>query len=214
MFKIKNTSDSQLYTIVIPLTIVIASCSLLILVNFFTIKILSASRAYVNGESHYSKAEKDGTRHLTTYLFTKDLQDWIAFKREIKVPLGDRAARISLLNNQSIEEVKKGFIAGRNVEEDLDAMIWLFKNFKNIPFFKKAISKWTDADNSIDKLVLLGNEIHQRTLKNEIDLTEKNILLGRINSIEAKLSISQSEFSDALGDGALPLSKIIYLLSI
>jgi hypothetical protein len=147
MFKIKNTSDSQLYTIVIPLTIVIASCSLLILVNFFTIKILSASRAYVNGESHYSKAEKDGTRHLTTYLFTKDSQDLIAFKREIKVPLGDRAAQISLLNNHSIEEVKKGFIAGRNVEEDLDAMIWLFKNFKNIPFFKKAISKWTDADN-------------------------------------------------------------------
>lgn len=214
MFKIKNTSDSQLYTIVIPLAIVIASCSLLILVNFFTIKILSASRAYVNGESHYSKAEKDGTRHLTTYLFTKDSQDLIAFKREIKVPLGDRAAQISLLNNHSIEEVKKGFIAGRNVEEDLDAMIWLFKNFKNIPFFKKAISKWTDADNSIDKLVLLGNEIHQRTLKNEIDLTEKNILLGRINSIEAKLSISQSEFSDALGDGTRAIKNYLLIVNI
>jgi signal transduction histidine kinase len=214
MLKIKNTSDSQLYTIVIPLAIVIASCSLLILVNFFTIKILSASRAYVNGESHYSKAEKDGTRHLTTYLFTKDLQDWIAFKREIKVPLGDRAARISLLNNHSMEEVKKGFIAGRNDKEDLEAMIWLFKNFKNIPFFKKAISKWTDADNSIDKLVLLGNEIHQRTVKNEIDLTEKKILLSRINNIAAKLSISQSEFSDALGDGTRAIKNYLLLVNI
>jgi signal transduction histidine kinase len=130
------------------------------------------------------------------------------------VPLGDRAARISLLNNQSIEEVKKGFIAGRNVEEDLDAMIWLFKNFKNIPFFKKAISKWTDADNSIDKLVLLGNEIHQRTLKNEIDLTEKKILLGRINSIAAKLSISQSEFSDALGDGTRAIKNYLLIVNI
>lgn len=130
------------------------------------------------------------------------------------MPLGDRAARISLLNNQSIEEVKKGFIAGRNVEEDLDAMIWLFKNFKNIPFFKKAISKWTDADNSIDKLVLLGNEIHQRTLKNEIDLTEKKILLGRINSIAAKLSISQSEFSDALGDGTRAIKNYLLIVNI
>jgi hypothetical protein len=47
----------------------------------------------------------------------------------------------------------------------------------------------------------LGNEIHQRTVKNEIDLAEKKILLGQTNSIAAKLSISQSEFSDALGKG-------------
>jgi hypothetical protein len=63
-------------------------------------------------------------------LFTKDLQDWIAFK-EKKVPLGDRAARISLLNNHSMEEVKKGFIAGRNDKEDLEAMIWLLKILKH-----------------------------------------------------------------------------------
>jgi hypothetical protein len=32
-----------------------------------------------------------GIRHLTISIFTKDLQDWIAFKREIKVPLGIKA---------------------------------------------------------------------------------------------------------------------------
>ena len=72
MLQIKNKRDSQLYTIIIPLAIVIVSCSLLIFVNYFTIKIQSSSRSYINGESHYSKAEKDATRHLTTYLFTKD----------------------------------------------------------------------------------------------------------------------------------------------
>lgn len=214
MLKIKNNRGSLLYTIVIPSAIVITSCSLLILVNFLTIKILSASRAYVNGESHYSKAQKDGTRHLTTYLFTKDTKDWLTYNSEINVPLGDRAARIALLNNDAILEVKKGFSAGRNDKEDLDDMIWLFKNFKTVPFFKKAISKWSDADNSIEKLVLLAKQIHQKTIENELDLTEKQILLGEINSIAAKLNISQSEFSNALGEGTRTIKNYLLVINI
>jgi hypothetical protein len=50
--------------------------------------------------------------------------------------------------------------------------------------------------------------IHQRTVKNEIDLAEKKILLGQTNS-SSKLSISQSEFSDALGKSTRTI-KIIY----
>jgi hypothetical protein len=53
----------------ILLAIVFLSCALLIVINFFTIKILSASRAYVNGESHYSKAQKDAVRHLMIYIY-------------------------------------------------------------------------------------------------------------------------------------------------
>ena len=214
MLQIKNKRDSQLYTIIIPLAIVMVSCSFLIFVNYFTIKILSSSRAYVNGESHYSKAEKDATRHLTTYLFTKDSQDWIAFKREIQVPLGDRNARLGLLNNGAIIDIKKGFLAGRNDKKDLDAMVWLFVNFKKIPFFEKAIVKWGEADALIEKLIILGNEINRKTISNELDLAEKKIVLGQINSIAAQLSISQSEFSKALGEGTRTIKNYLLIINI
>ena len=72
MSESKIVGNFKLRNIFIPLIIVILSCSSLIVINYLTIKILSASRAYVNGESHYSKGQKDATRHLITYLFTKD----------------------------------------------------------------------------------------------------------------------------------------------
>lgn len=214
MLKIKYDRNSQLNTFVIPLGIVIFSCSLLILVNYLTIKILSASRAYVNGESQYSKAEKDGTRHLTTYLFTKDAQNWIAFNRELQVTLGDRNARLGLLNNKTVADAKKGFIAGRNDKEDLNDMIWLFVNFKNIPFFKKAISKWGEADALVEKLIILGNEIHVKTINNELNLDEKTVVLNKINTIAAQLSISQSEFSKALGEGTRSIKNYLLAFNI
>lgn len=209
-----NYKISQFHTVFIPLAIVVLSCSLLILVNFLTIKILYSSRAYVNAESHYSKAQKEGTRHLTTYLFTKETKHWLAYNREIKVPLGDRAARIALLNNKPVAEVKKGFSAGRIDKKDLDAMIWLFENFKNVPFFTKAIIKWGEADASIEKLVVLANHIHRRINKKEIDLREKQIILGQINSIATKISISQSQFSDTLGEGTRTIKNNLLLINI
>jgi hypothetical protein len=78
MLKIK---DSQLYTIVIPLAIVIASCSLLILVNFFTIKfyLRPVRMLMVNLITLKLKRMQQDTLLL---MFTKDLQDWIAFKEK------------------------------------------------------------------------------------------------------------------------------------
>lgn len=214
MLKKKNDTTTQFHTVFIPLAIVVLSCSLLILVNLLTIKILYSSRAYVNGESHYSKAQKESTRHLTTYLFTKEKKHWLAYNTEIKVPMGDRAARIALLNNRSTTEVKKGLSAGRNDKEDLDTMIWLFENFKNVPFFNKAIIKWGEADASIEKLVVLANDIHQKITKNQINLAEKQIILSQINSIATKISISQSQFSDTLGDGTRTIKNYLLIINI
>src|SRR5258708_27809632 len=106
--------------LLILLLIVFLSCTLLIVINFFTIKILSANRAYVNGESHYSKGQKDAVRHLITYLYTQDKEQWKLFQEELRVPQGDGIARIVLSNKGDINIVKNGFRAGRNHEKDLD----------------------------------------------------------------------------------------------
>lgn len=72
MSKLQALKNFRFPNVFILILVVFISCALLICINFFTIKILSANRAYVNGESHYSKGQKDASRHLITYLFTKD----------------------------------------------------------------------------------------------------------------------------------------------
>ncbi len=129
----------RLPNVLILLSIIFLSCTFLIFINYFTIKILSSNRAYVNGESHYSKGQKDAVRYLITYLYTEDATQWELFKEELSVPQGDGAARIALITNGDDETIKKGLRAGRNHEKDLDDMIWLFRNFGKISLFKKAI---------------------------------------------------------------------------
>ena len=142
------------------LIIVFVSCALLICINFFTIKILSANRAYVNGESHYSKGQKDASRHLITYLYTKDQNQWKLYLEELEVPQGDGIARKTLLKVGDNKVAREGFLIGRNHKDDLDDLVWLFVNFQQVSFLAKAIDEWGQGDELIFKLFIVGQEIN------------------------------------------------------
>lgn len=206
--------------VLILLSVIILSCTSLIFINYFTIKILSANRAYVNGESHYSKGQKDAVRHLITYLYSEDTAHWKLFKEELSVPEGDGAARNALITNSEIETIKDGLRAGRNHEKDLDDMIWLFQNFGTISFFKKAINEWEKGDALIDQLSFIGYEIHDKIQTTHLDAVSRQEFLSKISSISDKLTVNERNFSNTLGDatreikGYLIYSNIFFILII
>ncbi|QBZ97454.1 sensor histidine kinase [Flavobacterium sangjuense] len=211
---------SRLPNVLILLSVIILSCTSLIFINYFTIKILSANRAYVNGESHYSKGQKDAVRHLITYLYTEDAAHWKLFKEELSVPQGDGAARIGLIRNADTETIKNGLRAGRNHEKDLDDMIWLFRNFGTISFFKKAINEWEKGDALINQFNAIGNEIHSKIQTTHLDDVSKQAFLSQISSISEKLTVNERDFSNTLGEatreikGYLIYSNIFFILII
>src|SRR6478736_515866 len=104
----KNTPKSKNHNIILLYIILFFSCNSLIVINYITIRILSASRAYINGESHYSKGQNKASRHLITYLYTENNKSWESFKEELKVPLGDQYARVALTRNLDDSIAKKG----------------------------------------------------------------------------------------------------------
>ncbi|MGQ7944287.1 sensor histidine kinase [Flavobacterium sp. WC2509] len=196
------------------LVIVFLSCGLLIFINFFTIKTLSASRGYVNGESHYSKAQKDAVRHLIIYMYTQDRKEWELFNKELKVPEGDGIARVALLNHDADIVAKNGFKAGRIKEEDFDDLIWLFKNFKNIPFMARAIKEWEQADNLIKELHQFGNDVYRKVEASKIDAAGRKKMLLDISILSDKLTITERNFSNTLGDGTHTIKVLLVCLNI
>lgn len=203
------------YNLLSLLMIVFLSCGLLIFINFFTIKILSASRAYVNGESHYSKAQKDAVRHLITYMYTYNVREWELFNEELKVPLGDGAARIALLTRGVNEDIiKDGFRAGRNSEYDLDNLIWLFRNFKSISFLAKAIKEWEEGDRMIQQLQKFGNDIHRKVKTSNLDSDVRNKMLWQLSVISNKLTVNERKFSNTIGDGTRMIKDLLLIINI
>ncbi|PWB23624.1 sensor histidine kinase [Flavobacterium sp. HTF] len=198
----------------ILLLIVFISCALLICINFFTIKILSANRAYVNGESHYSKGQKDASRHLLTYLYTKDPNQWKLYKEELRVPQGDGTARITLLKAGDNEIARKALLVGRNHPEDLDDLVWLFVNFRQVSFLAKAINEWEQGDRLIFKLFIIGQQIDAKIKHNILTSEDQQKFLQQISIISDKLTINERNFSNTLGEGTRKIKDLLIITNI
>lgn len=214
MLKLDLFKKLRCANVFILLLIVFVSCALLICINFFTIKTLSANRAYVNGESHYSKGQKDASRHLITYLYTKDPNQWKLYLEELKVPQGDGIARITLLKAGDNEEARKGLLIGRNHEEDLDDIIWLFDNFKEVPFLAKAIREWEQGDKLIVKLFVIGQQINAKINQDILTTADQQKFLQEISTISDKLTISERNFSNTLGEGTRKIKSLLIITNI
>lgn len=182
--------------------IIFFSCASLILLNYSTIRILSANRAYVTGESQYSKAQKDAVRYLIMYVHTNNKKYWEFYLREIKVIDGAKLAFEQLNVNPDDELVKVGLRAARDKEEDLDDIIWLFKKFHNTTLFSEAFGLWANANKLSEELTLLGREVRNSIIASNLTEVEKTTLLQKIEIISEKFTIVERNFTDAMVKGS------------
>ncbi|HLP50860.1 MAG TPA: hypothetical protein VK154_08245, partial [Chitinophagales bacterium] len=156
---------------------------------WFAVSTLSSVRAFVGGEGLWSKAQKDAVFHLYKYGTGRDEKDFIQYQEFMKVPLGDHKTRMELIKAQpDMAIARQGFIEGRNHPDDVDGMIKLFTRFHNIYYIKKAIYYWTAADNEIEPLVGIANELHREVTAPSPSQERIDQLLKEIDALNEKVT--------------------------
>src|ERR1022692_3389125 len=87
---------------------------------------LSAMRAFVGGESLWSKAQKDAVTHLQLYAHDGDLAEYERFHANLAIAMGDRVARLEAEKPvPNLAASSAGLLAGGNHPDDIPGMIRL-----------------------------------------------------------------------------------------
>lgn len=196
------------------LPFIFLSCVLLIAINCYTIRILSDVRAYIYGESEYSKGQKDASLFLTAYIDLQDEHYWGEFNRAIAIPRGDKLARTALVSGRPDSIIANGFLAGNNHPEDVPGLIWLFRKFQHTFFMKDAIRLWGEADELIDQLQALGNNMHTAMAIRPLTQAEKERSVRTINAVSVVLSKKQHAFSEVLGKTSRDINRYLLIANI
>ena len=184
---------------ILLLFVLLSSSALLILVNYYTIRILSASRAYINGESQYSKGQKDAAAHLISFLYKQNNADYLLFTQRISVPIGDHIARITMVANGDHDLAAKGFLQGKNHPSDVDGLIWLFYCFKNLTEFKQVVHTWSEGDVLVAELNQLGATAWKASQSGNLSTAERDSLVMKVDRVSVLLTVKEEEFSNKLG---------------
>lgn len=190
------------------------SATFLVIINYFTLKTVSAVRAYIHGESQYSKGEKDAARSIIMYMSSKEETQWENFNHYIQIPLSDSIARIELTKDGDEEIIRKALLAGGNHEEDLDNIIWLFRHFHSISFMEQPIRIWKEADRLVAEKMQLANEVRHHVQNNTLTPAIRSEVMQRMNKNTASLTIKEKEFSENLGATAREINSYLFYFNL
>jgi diguanylate cyclase (GGDEF)-like protein len=175
----------------------------LLIVANFSFGVLSSVRAYVGGESRWSKAQKDAVFHLQKYAVTHAPDDLQRFRENITVPLGDHAARIEMnKTHPDIQKVRQGFIRGGNHSDDVDGMFDLYRRFAWVSFMQRAIQAWEAADHYMIQLDEAGSSLQREIESPSPSAQEIRATLARVSWINEKLTPIENQFVDALSEAS------------
>ena len=175
---------------------------LLLLANF-SFGVLSSVRAYVGGESLWSKAQKDAVFHLQNYAAGGDPADLRNFRAEIAIPLGDHEARLEMDQpNPNLPKVRQSFVRGGNHPDDVDGMINLYLRFERTGFMQRAIRAWTAADAYIVELDAAAVGLEGQMTSPSPDREKVEALLRRVTVINQNLTPIENEFVNALSEAS------------
>jgi len=172
--------------------------------------LLSSVRAYVGGESQWSKGQKDATHFLNVYTQTRDEHDYQRYLKAIAAPLGDHRARLALEQAEpDLETARQGFLDGNNHPDDVSGIITLFLLFRHTPLMEKPIAIWTEADIHLSRLDALAQQLHANISAIDSNQAERAQLLAAINAVNLKLTPLEDAFSRTLGEVSRQVSLLI-----
>ncbi len=176
-------------------------------VGGFSVYTLSAIRAFVTGESLWSKGQHEAEYFLTLYLDTGHREYLEGFRRTIAIPLSYRRGRQILLETTLSDPAAAGraFIAGGIAPEDIPSVLWLFRTFRGFPYLEEALAKWKQADPFLLELDDLGASVGARFPNGHVDE-----LRDRVEKIDAEITPRAIAFSQALDDGARLIERLLF----
>lgn len=175
----------------------------LLLLAIFSLGCLSAARAYVGGESLWSKAQKDAVFHLQKYAATGASAEFEQYRAAIAIPLGDHVARLAMDDPRGDQEIiREGFRRGGIHPDDIDGLVLLYHRFKSTSFMSRAIQAWTQGDVLIARLDEAATRLQREVESPSSDAGRIKSDLADIGRINDALTPLENEFVAALGDAS------------
>lgn len=203
-------TSKRMLLIVSPFLTIVA---LLVWLAIVSIDILAAGRAYVEGESLWSKNQKEAVFHLMRFAESGSEHDFQRYENAIAVPLGFRKARLELEKSQpDFAVVRAGFLEGGTHPADIPGVISLYQRFHRISYMRSVLDIWRTGDEFIARLNAAADELREFHLSGNAGSLRLEPIANRIIQINEELRPWQNRFSNTLGEATRWIRSMLLLV--
>ena len=177
----------------------------------FSLQVTSSLRAFVTGESLWSKGQHDALYYLNRYAESGNRTFVDRYHQAIAIPMGDRAARLALeADPPDADAAFQGFLKGGNHPDDIPNVIWLFRYFRWLPVMEACIRDWRTAEGVLMQLLPIGEAVDA---SRQVSAVERREITRQLDEINALVTPLTKRFSDRLGEGTRQVQTVLFAVN-
>lgn len=179
------------------------------------VRVNAGATDYIIGEGHWSKAQQESVASLYRYAQSGDRTELARARAALRVPLGDRAARLALEHDPAdADAARAGFIAGGNAPEDIDRLIWMYRHFAGAPYFRESVRLWRLAEQDILRLQRLAGDMETAWMRGKPGSGAVAAYQRQLLDIDRRLRPAELAFSQSLRRGAQAMRTILMVTGV
>src|SRR5690348_1823053 len=189
----------------------VAVVVLILLLTWLTVQAQIALAGYLNGESIWSKAQKQATVDLLHYVATGDPADYAGFQENYAVLKSLRKARDMVLSGhfeyQSVEDEMR---RGHAMTVAIPGAVFILHHFAGAPYMSDALREWQSTDGAIVELGTIADTLHRTFAEHAMTPAEVVRQRSRITAINAFIEPRSNRFSLSIARGAVWTGRVLF----
>ncbi|XRD76790.1 EAL domain-containing protein [Dyella marensis] len=166
---------------------------------------------FLNGESLWSKAQKQAVVDLENYATKGDPVYLQGFRRNYAVLVTDRYARDKIDSGDfDRAEVIEAFRRGGVIPSAIPGMVFILQYFSAAPHMREALADWHSVDGQIAELNVIAGELERSYAAGALAPAELARQRDRIHQLNDFIEPRSSSFSLHIANGATWMGRVLF----
>ncbi|WP_254063398.1 EAL domain-containing protein [Rhodanobacter sp. L36] len=184
---------------------------LILALTWGALQVQVALAGFLNGESVWSKAQKQTVIDLDAYAAKGDPAALASYKFNYGLLMADHWVRDQTASgNYDYDAVVQALHQSRTVTIAIPGVIFMLHHFSTAPYMKDALSAWRSTDSSIDEMNIIAIQLQASYAKGGMTNEEVLRQRERISAINSYIEPRAKLFSRQIADGAVWLGQVLF----
>ncbi|HUH32003.1 MAG TPA: EAL domain-containing protein [Rhodanobacter sp.] len=184
---------------------------LILTLTWVALQVQVALAGFLNGESVWSKAQKQAVVDLNTYAGSGMASDLARFSHNYNVLNADRWARDAIATkNYDYAEVVNALQRSDAIPTAIPGVIFMLHHFSAAPHMREALQAWRSVDTSIAELGSISLELQRGYANATLSVAQIAHQRQRINEINDFIEPRSKAFSLQIAAGSVWLGRVLF----
>lgn len=190
----------------------LALVGLLVVLTWGALQIQLALAALLNGESTWSKAQKQLVIDIDSFAASGEVENLARFERNFALLEFDRFAREETAKEHfDYDKVTAALRHDNAIKEAIPVVIFMLHRLPDAPYMRDALSAWRATDAPIAELKQIAAELAQARSSGSLSSKEVIRQRARVAALNAYIQPNSDLFSTSMANGTSWLGRVMFV---